>query len=98
MPSSMSRRFPTPFEEARRRADLVDARNAQWPSVVELEAGEAEVRAMVVADYAAAVRRRDRAAADAAMAEAVTFDLLNPGRESLREELAAAGRRAGRAA
>ncbi|MFI0914336.1 hypothetical protein [Streptomyces abikoensis] len=94
----MSRRFPTPLEEARRRADLIDARNAQWPSVVELEAGEAEVRAMVVDDYVAALGRGDRVASGAAMAEAVTFDLLNPGRESLREELAAAGRRAGRAA
>ncbi|GAA3032419.1 hypothetical protein FHS39_002564 [Streptomyces olivoverticillatus] len=83
------RSFPTPLEEMRRRAQIIDARNALWPSEAEVVDAEAAVRAELIASFLAASAAFDQVAVDGALAEARTYDLANPDAQPVLDELIA---------
>ncbi|MFV8127515.1 hypothetical protein [Streptomyces syringium] len=89
MPEPTIRTFPTPLDEMLRRSQLVDARNALWPSEAELVDAEAAVRAELINGFLAASAAFDQVAIDSALAEARTYDLANPDSPPVLDELTA---------
>lgn len=87
--NTAARSFPTPLDEALRRAQIVDARNALWPSEPEIADAEAGVRARLIDEFLAASAAFDQVAVDGALAEARTYDLANPDHPPVLDELIA---------